>query len=390
MSDRGPYYDVLKQTIYVARPEPEIWPASIAEFYKNPNNPHFRDVSRIILHETLHHWQSASFPFWVLVVLGKIQEGKENPLTEFGLDYPIDVLHDEKHGFSAWHLYECWARFWDAHMRGSHNIMQDEHHEGGGIRTIGDPPAGASASTYTGKSFDYVVVSGRMGQQYELPYRWIMASTGASIRGPDLRRFSHYFECADPEAEYISLFCNALFPITAFISFQTADPAKVFKELFSTFLRSPKVHEMVHRAMDFSVMYFDPPRARVDIAHVWAALANIGPIKFAQKGSVIELRLDPARHMKIDGMGLALEHRYLNEPTLQDRIDYWFDEGKQIDEAYEKGWPRMDQRLLRSAAKVNGDFLFMYPGIPASREILGELFPPKRIVFSSEPLVEAG
>lgn len=224
MDKQGSYYDAAEQIIHIDQPEPVGWPNSLSQFYINPNCPEFGHLSRIILHETLHHWQSASFPFWALVIAEHKRNFEKNPLAEFGLDLPSELFLDSQEGFSAWHLYECWSRFWDTHMRGANNVMRDEMHDDVDLKIDGAQGHNIGKKSYTGDAFDYVVASGRMGQQYEAPYTWMMEQTAEAIHPPELRHLGSVFKSEDPEASYISFFLQRRLPANRFYILSNSKP----------------------------------------------------------------------------------------------------------------------------------------------------------------------
>jgi hypothetical protein len=343
---------LLSGKLVIDAPRPRGLESDLNPFFMNPNDAKWgRTICRPLYHEILHFWQFLGYRY----VASLVAQEWERLLAFEATGHVVPLSHEQRDfeafradgGFSAFELLECWTRYWDVHTRSPSTIIEDEglasriDFRSHGWRRLGD------FISYTGDAFDYVMTHGPLSGLYERPYAWTLQAFG--------------------EDSYTSAL---LFPMACYGAFLSAQPVAIFERTIAdaaSLFRQDKL--------------FSAPLTRFINAdwaiHTKDVLGRLLPPVYGDAG------LTPATGISIIGQSSLAEHpvygNYLErEMIFRGGIRKAFQEFRDGINGSE------EQRYLAlSAIFANEDnsHVFLCPGEPIFRDILGTAFPPVRVAF---------
>lgn len=386
-------YDWIAGTIEVGAPAPELWPETPEAFYIKPYDEAFSNVSRVVIHETVHHWQLCSWPFMMLSAIETLEGRQFNSLSRYGRQSARELFEGNGIGFSPWHLHECWARFWDLHMRGVQFVLQEVGLENVGFATQGKVRGEDGMRPYTGTAFDFAMTSGVLGSEYEKPYLWLMEELQRVIDSDESSAVNvalarGFGRVSNRTLEiYQSICAVVIFPMCAHSSFKTINPSAAFRAMVCSLLNSVDVHKTIIKAIKFSQELYGKP----DIETMWVFSAkSLHTAIFSEIEQYDFLSEDDLD--VITKSGLHMDEYPSRNEDLSNRVDDWFGEAQQL-QAIANGkslwWASLNPQKhveseLRNLAMSSTDWLFTYPGVRSSRDLLSRSFPPKKVIFEDK------
>lgn len=338
----------LSASISVSECAPDAWSGhQLTEFYENPNDVRWGGLlCRQLMHETLHFWHVLSSGFLANLVGSEwkrlVDFEKSGNVVPAG--HLVERMHskgDDSH-FSPSELMECWARFWDVHIRSPATIIREEKL---------DVPADAALDSsryreggYTGTAFDFFMQNGPDSELYAAPFRWLL-------------------ERCDRD----STLANLLFPPLAFFAFQRRDPVEVFVRAMDIAMRSAEVRDLPSRS---------PSNGVINVDWLYALPVIV-------KEVIIPAYRDtpPTFGWEVMGRGLLRTHPVYGSyaarwDVLSHDCQNHFWTTTLTDDA------RLDEFLI-SVMKQNPHVLQIYPGQPLYRFILSRYLPAPRISFAN-------
>ena len=338
-------FEWLLGSIEVSSDAPDGWrDLHILPFWEEPNNDAWgSDLSRYVMHETIHFWQLLSSSYlldrlateWLSF---KTYRDTGELMANFA-DQPPLGEHIADDPFSAEELMECWARFWDIHSRSPAVIIEEEGHVGppGRPLLVRDPNTGQIS--YTDAAFDWLMEHGPDQRIYVAPYQWLL----------------DFFDGNSKAA-------IACFPIIVQASFGTDEPVRFFCNVVELLRRSQNFGDFV--ALQFpeyglvNSLWFEIWKSVVTAVTQCSGDLNL-PITWAIEQFAFEMhpiyRSYPARFEDLQDV---LAKAPATEPAFAARTEVKF----------------------AATTKVG---VFALPGIPLIRQILGNYLPPPRIRFAN-------
>lgn len=191
---------------------PELQQEGLDRFFAAPNDERgLGALSRVLYHECVHFWQVLGSRYLVSLVAdewSRLRTFEETGRIERPSEHVAAFRRAAAVPFSPYALTECWTRYWDLHTRSPDQAMQDARVV---ARPRGDSPG------YTSTQFDQAIIELDDCETYAAPYRWLMERTG--------------------DSGLVAL----VFPIITFHAFASDDPVAVFVQAFEHVAESDRL-----------------------------------------------------------------------------------------------------------------------------------------------------
>ncbi|MEM0967000.1 MAG: hypothetical protein AAGJ81_12695 [Verrucomicrobiota bacterium] len=168
----------------------------LIELYNNSNHPDFSGrLARVLVHESIHHWQFTSSPYLRQKLLEPKQDSNQSS--------------NKSARFSSHAITECFARFWDVMIRSPDTIIQEEEIDTEGVQISVLRPG--MLRTCTQAAFELCMLKGPGCRSHGPPYEWMK------------------HECSD------SYMPDLLLPLAAHIALCSTNPSDAFYEAVRAF-----------------------------------------------------------------------------------------------------------------------------------------------------------
>lgn len=353
-----PVYRPIDGTVALPVDAPNSWADSVSAFYNDPNNDRWPgDLGRILYHESVHHWQMLSSGYVANLVLREWLtllrfEAEGSTSADAGVESVARVRNDQP--FSPKELIECWARYWDVHTRGPTRLLAEERLEP--VQLPQRPSTGAAQSPYADVEFDRFMQNGPDAALYARPYRWALNEVGGDSR-----------------------FLNLVFPVLVFHAFGSRKPVDVFIRSLVRARESQELEATVNGAHWLINLGWLQVYPEIISQAVQPVLRELGEPDFTAGWDVLE-RGVPLRSHPV----WALYRRELPRLTRNALwAEYVVRYSLLTDQASIADLPVAEITTIMAVAAANSDpwLMFMLPGQPEYRHILGTVLPPPRIRF---------
>ncbi|UJR82324.1 hypothetical protein [Sandaracinus amylolyticus] len=339
-------FDLLTGIVRVAADAPaELIASGTDAFYTSPNDARWSGaISRVLYHESVHLWQLMASGFVANVIGDEWRRlehferaGEVRPRSDFVRDH----LDRGQGPFSAYELFECWARYWDVHTGNPARLVDEE--------TPGDEivPAGDDAPAYTWRAFDRFMQTGPDARLYAAPYRTMLERSGAD-----------------------SFFVACVFPAIVHAALGTPAPVRFVDAAFTRALAIHERKALLRRSGNINFDWLNNWSSIVGQVVV-PARSELGLPAYTSGFDVIQrgaLRTHP------------IYAQYLERaPMLSQRLELL------RRSALDAASPARQAEMLavRDAPARDKWVLFALPGQPDYRAILGHVLPPPRIRFAN-------
>ncbi|MFX0210197.1 MAG: hypothetical protein ACFFDT_29720, partial [Candidatus Hodarchaeota archaeon] len=331
------------------------------DFFMVPGS--FNDPSlRILIHETLHHWQCLSQSFITDMAilewenLRKYMSSKNNqfiPSSDF-LNIRKKFLEvDPKLKFSAFNLSEALCRTWDIHIFGPLNMMLLDHEKIGWTYSEAKEKIKSDEYSYIFRgeraykntAFDLLM---QVDDLYAEPYRYMLK-------------------------KYDTLKTAVLFPVVTYYALQTADPINVFVKTVEFIIEKNKslIHILssAESEDEQSVHYFWPFAWWITYMFINSISQELTGKPCISGWEKIKRSINTKTKTSLSSNPVYIHYSKIFDILLQRKIN-----AINIDFIGE-----IKNLTLDFENKLKLDFLFALPGEPHFRDILVRLFPPSLI-----------
>jgi hypothetical protein len=227
---------------------------------------HHPTVSRVVLHEALHHWQVVGSGYLARLAaedwarLGQhLRTGDVPPVG----DRRRDFTRRDADGFSVRDLQEALARFWDVHVLDPVELVRTELD--GGRRAVREDLRERFERLEAAGLLRHPTTGAYSGAAYALAME--------TAAGTYARPYLHAKELVGPAADVV-------FPLAGYLALQSDDPVDAFTTLLRTAAPSLRpahgehvVHELWRQAFPVTVaVYLRHVSDRAE--HLWSVVAE--------------------------------------------------------------------------------------------------------------------
>ncbi|MCI0627619.1 MAG: hypothetical protein L0387_39215 [Acidobacteria bacterium] len=338
-------FEWLLGSVELSSPAPDGWRGKhVLPFWQEPNNDEWgRQLSRYLMHETIHFWQLLSSSYltqrlvaeWLSFDLFR-DTGVLKPVAA---DLPPFNKPLPGEPFAAFELLECWARFWEIQTRSPAVIIEEEGHVGppGKPLVTKDPVTGRLS--YTQFGFDWLMEHGPDHLAYVRPYRWLLERLKGNSKA-----------------------AVASFPIVVCAAFATGQPVRFFCRAIDHVEHSANFKDFIALQIpEYSAvnrLWFD----------VWKSVFN------AIQETCLELNLR---------LGWGINQDHLHTLEVYQQYPLRFEHLQTVLQQIPQVEPQLAPIRDLDFAKVTQVGVLALPGLPLLRRILGNYLPPPRIRFAN-------
>lgn len=186
---------------------------------------------RPLLHETLHFWQLLCSPYLARMIAAERAQLEifeaTNTVRQSTIYREQFTRVDEEVGFSAEHLLESWARFWEIQVQTPARLLEQEnfkrHKLLDAMWKISDPN-GPFFKKWYWSSLEVAMTQGSNCQLYGRPFRWMHSQVCAAARITP-----NALDEFNPRGFMPAYLVCSAYPSLLYASFRTDDPVSHFK-----------------------------------------------------------------------------------------------------------------------------------------------------------------
>lgn len=186
---------------------------------------------RPLFHETLHFWQLLCSPYLARMIAAERAQLEifeaTNTVRQSTIYREQFTRVDEEVGFSAEHLLESWARFWEIQVQTPARLLEQEnfkrHKLSDAMWKISDPN-GPFFKKWYWSSLEVAMTQGSNCQLYGRPFRWMHSQVCAAARITP-----NALDEFNPRGFMPAYLVCSAYPSLLYASFRTDDPVSHFK-----------------------------------------------------------------------------------------------------------------------------------------------------------------